>query len=1178
MPDDSIKETTKGRSSLPDISRMGPLTALIEGADVPHIEGYKLLKKLGQGGMGVVWQAVQYSTKRPVALKILAANLFGSETSRIRFEREIELSAKLEHPNIARIYDSGVHRGQYYYAMEFIEGLPLDVYVSRYKLDGERIMRLMLAVCGAVQHAHSRGVIHRDLKPSNILVSSDSQPHVLDFGLAKWVTQGDMKAVSRDGEILGTLAYMAPEQAAGEHEVVGTHSDVYSLGVILYGLLVGGSPHDLSGSDLEILRRIAEQEPVRPRSVNREIDREVETILLKALSREPARRYSVAGDLARDINSYLDGEPLSAKRPTIMYFLSRRIHRYRGRATVAAILAVVLIVFTIVSSWRVVAERNRALIAEQHEREQRLLAESMATQNRRQVVAMSVQQGMASLDQDDPAAALPWLVRALNTDKGDVDGERFDRIRIGYALKMMPVPQAINLLPRAPYMNPRLFLGGKRLVVTDKSGNEVQIFDASTGEPTGKSIPLANRVRSVEVSADGLRMLVSDGAGKTLAIDCVDGRILASNIDNDSAVGCAAFAADPNRIFTLTESGVARLWEIGDGARVIGESEGIRGRLGYWRTSTDGKRLTVVTSVAIGPQRTNTVRQRAIQMWSLETGKPLTAPIKVNDVEAAAMDSQGDWILLTLDREQASEKPFVLRRYDAKSGNPVGEPLIPPFSGQICQLVNENRLLVYRDGATVRMMNLETQSSRIVATIPETMGNAVFLVSNDGKWILLSDATGAVQLWDTGASRALTPPLRHESHVDHWQVVDDGKTLVTYTHKGVVRFWNVGERPPSFDIRLDGNTTTPRLISSGSGSLVGTLTRTGLNLWDANTRDSIGPTLTGAGKDSAIVRAVFLPDAKHLAAIDDQGIVRVWALPGLKQVFEIAPTKGDEPTDVASSPDGSRLVTAHPSGARLWDARSGAAIGKLFPHRKAALVQLSTDGTRLATASRHPNGEQGVKLWNVSTPGLICPILDVKQVIAIAFSEDSKLLLTGEDPGVIKAWNAITGAATPPPWESHYTIYSPTGRWVAHNNRLIASDNVGTRLLQVDSRKPLGPALRFRGQLTGVALASDGTLMATTSTEGARIWEVPTGLPLSPLIDPTSEFRGAAFTHGDRKLLLAQSQRILIANIAPGSRSAEELTDICEATSPFRISENGTAEPLEPTELKEAWFRTRPAK
>ncbi len=294
----------------------------------PAIDGYRIVSMLGQGGMGTVWRAIQLSTRRDVALKLLSHGIAASTKAQSRFEREVELAARLEHPNLARVYDSGRDGGAYFYAMELIEGLHLDAHVGARRCSKRQTLELVRNVARAIQHAHQRGVIHRDLKPSNILVTPDGQPHVVDFGLAKTLIDDQTnRAISLDGDVAGTPAYMSPEQAAGKVEQIDTRSDVYSLGVILFQLLTGRMPHNTTGTTFQVMRRIVEQDAPSPRSVTRTIDRELEALLLKALARDPDKRYATAGELANDLDNYLSGDPLTAKRPTTVYFLRKKLRK-----------------------------------------------------------------------------------------------------------------------------------------------------------------------------------------------------------------------------------------------------------------------------------------------------------------------------------------------------------------------------------------------------------------------------------------------------------------------------------------------------------------------------------------------------------------------------------------------------------------------------------------------------------------------------------------------------------------------------------------------------------------------------------------------------------------------------------------------------------------------------------
>lgn len=311
----------------------------------PQVEDYEILHRLADGGMGSVWRAVQISTHRLVALKVIHTVALHSERALARFEREVELAARLEHPNIARVYDSGVHHKSYYYAMELLdEGQHLDVYVQKEQLTQKQILELIHTICTAVQYAHQRGIIHRDLKPSNILITPDGQPHVLDFGLAKDLLEEQQdRTVSIDGDLMGTPAYMSPEQAAGDLDNVDVRTDVYTLGVILYQLLTDHFPYDVSGRLFEVLDNIQNTEPQRPRIIDTQINLDLEAVLLKSLEKEADKRYQSVADLSHDIQSYLQGCPIKARSLNVWSLAGKFILRHRVAATIMALLTVIIL-------------------------------------------------------------------------------------------------------------------------------------------------------------------------------------------------------------------------------------------------------------------------------------------------------------------------------------------------------------------------------------------------------------------------------------------------------------------------------------------------------------------------------------------------------------------------------------------------------------------------------------------------------------------------------------------------------------------------------------------------------------------------------------------------------------------------------------------------------------------
>ncbi len=345
-----------GQTDQPPMSRPGAKLNDNDPDTPPMIEGYEIYAKLGQGGMGTVWKADQRSTKRLVALKLMRSGVPWSDRAKARFAREVELAARLDHPCIARVYDSGLDKGVYYYAMQFVDGVHLDDPTVR-ALPRRKLLELIRTICQAVQHAHQRGVIHRDLKPSNVKVTADGSPCVLDFGLAKTVIEDTdaQVTVSEVGELAGTLRYMSPEQASGDTQQVDTRSDVYSLGVILFFLLLQEYPHDMTGTSFGIQRRIVDEEVRRPRTLDRSIDRELEAILLKALAKDPDQRYASAGNFAQDLDRYLGGDPVTAQRSTMAYVLRKWVSKNCVPVAVA-----VLVIATILGliAFGFIRERN----------------------------------------------------------------------------------------------------------------------------------------------------------------------------------------------------------------------------------------------------------------------------------------------------------------------------------------------------------------------------------------------------------------------------------------------------------------------------------------------------------------------------------------------------------------------------------------------------------------------------------------------------------------------------------------------------------------------------------------------------------------------------------------------------------------------------------------------------
>ncbi len=326
---------------------------------------YRLLRLVGRGGMGAVYEAEQDNPRRAVALKVINTGFASPELMR-RFEQESHTLGRLHHPGIAQIYEAGTadtgFGTQPYFAMEFIRGETLKEYCDSHQLHTRQRLELMALVSEAVHHAHQRGIIHRDLKPGNILVDETGQPKILDFGVAR-VTDSDTLVTRQTdaGQLIGTLAYMSPEQVSADPLELDVRSDVYALGVILYELLASRLPYNTQGKLHEVVRAIREDEPATLGTISRGYRGDVEIIVAKALEKDKARRYASAADLAADIRRYLQDEPVIARRPSAVYQIRKFARRHKALVAGVAAVFVVLVAGAIASAW----QAARALRAEQ---------------------------------------------------------------------------------------------------------------------------------------------------------------------------------------------------------------------------------------------------------------------------------------------------------------------------------------------------------------------------------------------------------------------------------------------------------------------------------------------------------------------------------------------------------------------------------------------------------------------------------------------------------------------------------------------------------------------------------------------------------------------------------------------------------------------------------------------
>jgi len=408
---------------------------------------YRILRLIGEGGMGAVYEAEQDHPRRTVALKIIKSGMASPELLR-RFEQESQALGRLQHPGIAQIHEAGtVDTGfgpQPYFAMELIHGRSPRDYAEANHLNTSERLDLMVKICEAVHHAHQRGLIHRDLKPGNILVDGTGQPKILDFGVARLADSDARATLKTDlGQLVGTLAYMSPEQALADPLDIDTRSDVYSLGVILYELLAGRMPYTISKNLHESIQAIREEDPARLSAVNRTYRGDIETIVAKSLEKDRARRYGSAAEMAADIQRYLNDEPIVARPPSTSYQLRKFARRNRSLVAGIAAVFVVLVAGVAAFAWQtaqVTRERDRALKAEEQTRqllERALLAERAASLDRNRAVTAEEQ---TRGERDNAVAARQLADTAADTAKALNDFLREHLLRI-------PMKMDINFIP-----------------------------------------------------------------------------------------------------------------------------------------------------------------------------------------------------------------------------------------------------------------------------------------------------------------------------------------------------------------------------------------------------------------------------------------------------------------------------------------------------------------------------------------------------------------------------------------------------------------------------------------------------------------------------------------------------------------------------------------------------------
>lgn len=561
LPGGALASLLETESFLPNGSACQDLSAPFRIGD------YQLLEEIGRGGMGVVYKARQVSLDRIVAVKLLLWGALASNGFIQRFRLEASAAAQLRHPNIVAVHEVGTYEGQHYLAMDYIAGPTLAELTRSQPLAPRRATAYVRSIAEAIHFAHEQGILHRDLKPSNVLIDQYDQPHLTDFGLAKRL-DADMD-LTLSGQVLGSPGYMSPEQAGGRRSEMGHSSDIYSLGAILYYLLTGRAPF-VAESVGETIRIVIETEPIAPRALVPDLPRDLETICLKCLQKEPSQRYATANELALEFGRFLNNEPIQARRASRVERAWRWCLRRPALATVGAV-ATALLTFVVIGSPVAVYRINEA----------RLRAERKTREAQHNLYVANMNLARQAWDENN----LERLRQVL--DATAIDPERgfewyYWQRQMHLAAKTIKAhSNAIVAVAWSP--------DGRRFV-TGSWDHTAKVWDASSDHELISVDWQGGRVNSVGFSPDG-RWIISGHEDHTAKVwDAESGRLLRTLSGHSNEVYASIFSPDGRKIATASKDGTARIFY----ATGTAETLILRGHAGPVSSvafSPDGRRI-----------------------------------------------------------------------------------------------------------------------------------------------------------------------------------------------------------------------------------------------------------------------------------------------------------------------------------------------------------------------------------------------------------------------------------------------------------------------------------------------------------------------------------------------------------------------------------------------------------
>ena len=1013
---------------------------------------YELLEKIGQGGMGVVYRARQINLDRIVAVKLLPFSQFNNDEAVQRFQAEASAAAGLQHPNIVAIHDVGEHEGQHYFSMELIEGRTLAEIVREKPLPAKRAATYLKTVAEAVHYAHEHGILHRDLKPSNILIDSADQPRITDFGLAKRLTvDSDMTLT---GQVLGSPNFMAPEQAEGRAHAIGPATEVYSIGAMLYHLLTRQPPFQ-ADTLTTLLRQVIEAEPVSPRLLNPSIPRDLETICLKCLQKEPSRRYSTAQALADDLGRFLETKPILARPIGLTGKAGRWCRRKPALATAmgAVILVTALGILGILAQWR----RAKA-------------GELFALQN---AYAADMNLTQHALEENNVGLAL----RLLNQYRPELSPRSTLKHQLStnlrgfewrYLWQLCQPDESVRLQPKSTPTG-RAFISQNGRVMAVRTGNDrIEMWDLTTKRQV-KELSAFASCTILGLSADGSFLAVRRNEAQTLEVWDLNSGKLRATLDHTDPPRSLAFSPDgnilamfdnhrTNAIITVLEwaanrtltnftappprhsaAGVVAFSP--DGSRLaIGEDFGTIHILN-WRTGDLVTMTTLaqagegVTALAFAPTAellasASGYTGGTIRLWDANSGAlrgQFTNRIDLVRELAFAPDGQ---TLASASTDRTIRIWSVAKlaqlhgwRDHAGEGStlaflPDSTTLASGCVGTVCfwDSTASNRPPAHTSLAiSIGFESPSHQDAQKYARGNELDPGVVrrygFAFRPGSRSFITSDPDGSLGIWD--AKTMQRTERLPELGSNHWGVAlsPDGHWLATGEDSGKITIWDwqTRHRVTSFDMPFE-------FLGYVRFSLSGRFLLASVTLNDHSGRLKIWRTddwqqvTLRADQLPGMMTVNLSPDDRLLAIGYTSGAVKLWSFPGGR--LEATFTSGlGYVSALPFSPDGRVLASANLDGvARLWDVSASRELAELPGHLGGVWsAAYSPDGRRLATGGSVT--KDAVKLWDPATQRELLTLQgEGEYFIQVAFSPDGNTLKVTSIGGVTHLWRA-------PSWE-----------------------------------------------------------------------------------------------------------------------------------------------------------------